>query len=138
MGRIMKPTYWGMFIGLLLLTSLAQAKDFPLTASAAVPAAKGKVSVDKDKNGNRKLKIHVQYLAKPSALTPPETIYAVWIQARGKDPENLGQLRVNDKLEGDLETTTPYTDFDIFVTGENQMNATAPSGPEVLRGTVQP
>lgn len=122
----------------VFLLPLAQAKDFPLTASPSVPAAKGKVAVDKDKNGNRKVKIHVEHLAKPSALTPAETDYVVWIQARGKDAENRGRLHVSDKLDGELETTTPYEAFDIFVTGEENPNATSPAGPEVLRGTVQP
>lgn len=134
----MKRPVLSLILGLLFVVSFAQAKDFPLTASPSVPAAKGKVSVDKDKNGNRKVKIEVQHLAKPSALTPAQTDYIVWIQARGKDPENQGRLRVNDKLDGDLETTTPYEAFDIFVTGEDHPNTTAPSGPEVLRGTIQP
>jgi hypothetical protein len=125
-------------LGFLLVASFALAKDFPLTASPSVPAAKGKVSVDKDKNGNRKVKIQVQHLARPSALTPAQSDYVVWIQARGKDAENAGRLRVNDKLEGELEMTTPYEAFDIFVTGEDGSNPTAPVGPEVLRGTVQP
>lgn len=84
------------------------------------------------------MKLEVQHLAKPNTLTPAQTEYVVWIQARGKDAENKGQLRVNGNLDGKLETTTPYEEFDIFVTGEENPSATAPAGPEVLRGTIQP
>lgn len=134
----MKRRVLTLLLASAFLATFAVAKDFPLTASSVVPSAKGKVSVDKDKNGNRKVKVEVKYLAQPSALTPPQTGYVVWIQARGKDPENLGYLKVNGKLEGELEATTPYDYFDIFVTGESQTNPTAPAGPEVLRATVQP
>ena len=122
----------------LFLLPFAHSKEFPLTASPSVPAARGKVEVDKDHNGNRKIKVEVQHLAKPSALTPAQTSYVVWTQARGRDPENKGQLSVDKNLEGKLETTTTYEAFDVFVTAEGNPNVTAPDGPEVLRGTIQP
>jgi hypothetical protein len=134
----MKRFAFSVLLAWALLATAVLAKDFPMTASPAVPSAKGKVSVDKDKNGNRKVKVEVKFLAQPSALTPPQTGYVVWIQARGKDPENLGFLKVNGKLDGELQATTPYDYFDIFVTGEGQTNPTGPAGPEVLRASVQP
>ena len=122
----------------LFLLPFAYSKEFPLTASPSVPAAKGKVDVDKDHNGNRKIKVEVQHLAKPSTLTPAQTSYVVWTQARGRDPENKGQLSVDKNLEGKLETTTTYEVFDVFVTAEGNPSVAAPDGPEVLRGTIQP
>jgi hypothetical protein len=64
-------------LAFLSLTPFAHSKEFPLTASSSVPAAKGKVDVDKDQNGNRKVKLEVQHLAKPSTLTPAQTNYVV-------------------------------------------------------------
>jgi hypothetical protein len=122
----------------LFLLPFAYSKEFPLVASSSVPAAKGKVDVDKDHNGNRKIKVEVQHLAKPSTLTPAQTAYVVWTQARGRDPENKGQLSVDKNLEGKLETTTTYEVFDVFVTAEGNPSVAAPDGPEVLRGTIQP
>jgi hypothetical protein len=78
----------------------------------------------------------VKHLAKPENLSPPQTTYVVWIQKPGGDPENQGQLKVNDKLEGEFKTVTPYKSFQIFVTGETNPNASAPSGPEVLRQQI--
>ena len=125
-------------VAFLFLLPLAYAKEFPLTASPSVPAAKGKIDVDKDHNGNRKIKVEVQHLAKPSTLTPAQTAYVVWTQARGRDPENKGQLSLDKNLEGKLETTTTYEAFDVFVTAEGNPSVTIPDGTEVLRGTIQP
>jgi hypothetical protein len=137
-GRHMKRAFLITSFVFLCLMPFAHAKEFPLTASPSVPAAKGKVDIDKDHNGNRKVKLQVQHLAKPSALTPAQTNYVVWTQARGREPENKGQLSVDKNLEGKLETTTTYEAFDIFVTAEGNPNVAAPQGLEVLRGTIQP
>lgn len=123
---------------LLLLTSFAFARDIRLTASPKVPAAEGKVSLDKDSNGNLKIKVETNHLAKPANLSPSATTYVVWVQSRDGQPENQGQLKVDNDLKGKFETTSRYQAFDIFVTAEDSPSATTPSGTEVLRGTVQP
>jgi hypothetical protein len=92
----------------LAFTGLAQARDIRLTADPSVPAAVGKAELNHDRNGNLQLKIEVKHLAKPTALTPSKHAYVVWIQGRGKGPENQGQLKVNDNLEGSFEGSTPY------------------------------
>ena len=122
----------------LSLCSVAMARDIRLTADPSVPAAAGKAELNHDRNGNLKVKLEVEHLAKPQALTPPKQSYVVWIQSRGKEPENQGQLKVNDNLQGSFETTTSYPAFDIFVTAEDTPAATSPSGPQLLKGTMQP
>ena len=62
----------------------------------------------------------------------------VWIQARGKDPQNQGVLKVNDKLEGTFENTVSNQDFDVFITAEDNPKAEFPSEPKLLKGTMQP
>ncbi len=122
----------------LALTGLAQARDIRLTADPSVPAAAGKAEVKHDRNGNLKIKVEVKHLAKPAALTPPAQAYVVWIQGRGKEPENQGQLKVNNDLDGSFEGTTSYAVFDVFITAEDNPAATAPSGPQLLKGSMQP
>ncbi len=126
-------------LALLMTGALAYAdKKFPMTATAAVPSATGNVSVDTDSNGNSKVKVNVEHLANPASLTPPATVYVVWIQQRGSNqPENAGVLQVGNDLKGGVETTTPYRSFDVFVTAEHNRTATTPNGPEILRTTVQ-
>jgi hypothetical protein len=120
------------------LTCLARASDVRLTSDSSVPGAMGKAHLSKDKNGNLKLKVEVHHLAKPGALTPSRQNYVVWTEARGKDPENRGVLKVNDKLEGNFEDTVSNEDFEIFITAEDNAKIEVPSEPRLLKGTMQP
>src|SRR3954464_8181049 len=112
------------------------AKKFPLTAASTVPAATGRAEVGTDKNGNRKVKVSVEHLAKPENLTPSKDVYVVWFQESGANPEPQGQLKVNKNLKAEFETTTPLKNFQILITAEDDPTAKVPSGPEVLRTTV--
>jgi hypothetical protein len=136
----MRSTFYKIFGVIILiaasLTMASAAHKYKLNPSSIVPAAAGEIDVDKDRNGNTALDLKVKHLAKPDNLTPPQTAYVVWIQSQGGNPENQGQLKVNDKLEGEFKTVTPYKSFQIFITGETNPNATTPSGPEVLRQQI--
>lgn len=130
-------------IGLVILaatlgSNFAWGKKFPLTAATSVPAARGEVETDKDKNGNTEVKLETEHLAEPDKLSPPKTAYLVWFQERGGEPALQGQLRVNKKLKGSFRTVTPLKNFDLLVTAESDPNTKTPSGEEVLRATVQP
>ena len=122
----------------LFCTIAYAAKRFPMTAASIVPAARGQVEIDKDKNGNIRVNIEVEHLANPENLTPPAAVYVVWLQDKGGNPENQGQLRVDKKLKASFKTVTPSTSFDLSVTAERDSSAKTPSGPEVLRTTIQP
>ena len=121
----------------LLVPVLACARKFPLTATPVVPGAKGYVDVGQDKNGNTEVDLKVEFLAKPSSLTPPAETYIVWFRQQGSEPESQGQLKVDDNLRGEFKTTTNMKNFDVFVTAENERVPKAPTGPEVLRATIQ-
>jgi hypothetical protein len=105
-------------------------------ASDLVPSATGKVKVEVDDNGNRVVKIRVYHLVDPAKLSPPRNGYVAWVQAKGKDPELLGKLAVNDDYEGKLEATTPYEAFTVFVTAEENPTPESPSGTEILRADL--
>jgi hypothetical protein len=49
----------------------------------------------------------------------------------------LGVLRVNSDLEGSLKAATPYKDFDIFITAEDNLKPDTPSSMVILKGTVE-
>jgi hypothetical protein len=130
-----------LFLSLCLLTLFSgflKAKDFPLNNDPSVPAATGKVITGKDKNGNTKFKVEVRHLAEPASLTPPKQLYVVWVQPKEGPPENVGKLEVNKNLEGTLEAPTSHREFDIFITAEDAANVQAPSGAQLLHGTVGP
>jgi hypothetical protein len=122
----------------LFCTIADAAKKFPMSATSIVPAARGEVKVDKDKNGNIRLNMKVEHLANPQNLTPPAAVYIVWLQDKDGNPENQGELKVDKNLTAKFETVTPSKHFDLFVTGERDSGAKAPSGSEVLRAAIQP
>jgi hypothetical protein len=120
---------------LAVLPSLLFANTFKLQHSSVVPGAAGEVRTGTDRNGNTTIRVDVQHLAKPDALTPSMSIYVVWLQQPGRAPERQGVLDVNDKLEGRFESSTPSKQFDLWITAEHDRNIKSPSGPEVLRAT---
>lgn len=122
----------------LLATIALAAKKFPLTAASIVPGARGAVEIDKDTNGNTRVNMNVRFLARPERLTPPATVYVVWLQESNGSPDNQGQLRVDKKLKANFKTITPAKSFDLFVTAERDPDVKSPSGSEVLRAAIQP
>jgi hypothetical protein len=83
------------------------------------------------------VEVQVKHMATPQSLTPARQGYLVWVQPRGKDPELLGTLRVNEGLEGSLKAITPYKEFEVFVTAEDSLKPEAPSSTVILRGAVE-
>lgn len=120
----------------IFLTTIASAREDRLINTGVAPAAEGKATTSTDRNGNTEVEVQVKHMASPQKLTPARQTYLVWVQPRGKDPELLGILRVNEDLQGSLKATTPYKTFDVFVTAEDIVNPPTPSGTVVLKGTV--
>lgn len=107
-----------------------------MTPASTQPAAQGVATLSHDKNGNQTVDLKVKHLANPRNLTPPKSTYIVWIQPSSGEVRKLGELRVNDKLEGQFKAPVPSSNFQIFVTAEDGPTVTQPSGTEVLRQTV--
>ena len=128
----------GVGVLCLALTVIGYAKDYPFTASTLVPAARGHVEFNEEKGGNNKVNIKAEHMAPPSNLTPPRTTYVVWFQERdGSSPAIQGVLKVDKNLKAEFETTTPWKNFTVLVTAENETSPASPTGPEVLRATDQ-
>lgn len=120
-----------------LLAASAWGREDRLVNTGAAPAAEGKVITTNDRNSNTNVEVHVKHMATPQSLTPAHQTYLVWVQPRGKDPELLGALRVNEDLEGSLKATTPYKDFEVLVTAEDSMRPEMPSSNVILKGSVE-
>jgi hypothetical protein len=134
----MRKLYTICLTSVLLCVVAYAAKKYPMTASSIVPGARAKVEISKDDNGNTKLKMSVQHLANLENLTPRASAYVVWLRERDGNAQNQGQLKMDKNLKATFETSTPLKSFDVFVTAEQDSRATSPSGPEVLRATIQP
>jgi hypothetical protein len=94
-------------IGIMSAALIHAAKKFPFTASSIVPTAKGSVEVGIDGNGNTEVDLRVEHLANPTSLLSWQANYIVWLQEKGSGPENQGELKVNEKLQGSSRTVTP-------------------------------
>lgn len=134
----MRKLYTICLTSVLLCVVAYAAKKYPMTAASIVPGARATVEIGKDDNGNTKLKISVRHLANLENLTPRASAYVVWLQERDGNAQNQGQLKMDKNLKATFETSTPLKSFDVFVTAEQDARATSPSGPEVLKATIQP
>lgn len=138
-GSFPKAHFFGAIPAVLffaLFWPFNNGKKFHMTASSQVPAARGVVQAQSTKNGNMQLDINVRSLAHPSALTPPEQSYVVWVQPSGQSPINEGALKVDDKEQGELKVETPYKDVQVFITAEKYAQLKMPEGPTVLSAHV--
>jgi hypothetical protein len=121
----------------LALVALGFAEDTKMkNVSTLQPAAAAELKDEKDDNGNIKLNIHIHHLAKPDSLTPPRDAYVVWIESSGQPPQNMGEIKVNDKLESEFSTRTPFKKFRVYITAEDGPKMTTPSGDRILQAIV--
>jgi len=124
-------------IALLAVWPFSSGKEYRMAGNSSVPAATGTVKVEKDKdNGNTKLDIKVDHLAKPSSLSPPATSYIVWVRPRDGEATKQGAIGVDNDLKGELKVVTTSKEFDVFITAEQSETVTAPSGAEILKTHV--
>lgn len=122
---------------LALLAGCAQ-NTWALQGSPTNPAAEGEVKATDGDNGNTRLELHVKHLTQPAKIAPGTTAYVVWVEPLEGDrhPNNVGALKVDDNLEGQLETVTPLRAFNVYVTPEATATVGSPSGTRVLSQTV--
>jgi len=137
---IVRSRYFSVLPAVVFLALLwpfgSGGKTIHMNSAPEVPAAHGVIHAKATDNGNTEMNIKVRALAQPSALTPAQGTYVVWIQPPGHDPVNEGALKVDGDLKGEMTTTTPYKDFKVFITGEKYAQIQQPTGPTVLSGQV--
>ncbi len=122
-------------LAIALIWPFGGTRKIEMNAAQSVPAARGVVYLGHDPNNNTKVDLKVTYLAHPNSLTPPAADYVVWIQANGRSPEDQGELHIDGNLKGELKIVTPYKDFTIFVTAEQDPRPQSP-GEQVLTAQV--
>ena len=107
-----------------------------MMAGTDTPAARGVIALKRGDNGNREFDLKASSLATPSSLQPAENVYVVWLQEPGHEPQNMGQLRVDDHLRGDLHAVTAFRRFKVFITAEQNAQQHTPEGVQVLSAEV--
>jgi len=124
-----------VFFLLIAATSCANKKLF--LTSTVVPAAEGKVKIKTDKNKNNTIEINIVNLAGPERLTPPKTMYMVWMETDQGVTKNIGQIVTDDgtfskTLKSNFKTVSSFTPVKIFITAENDPNVRIPSWEVIL------
>jgi len=131
---IMKPYVMKHTLKNILLTLLSSFLIFSFTeckaqtktnfmVSSVVPAARGSVSVKKDKYNNYLLRLDVSNLAEANRLTPPMKTYVVWIVTDENITKNVGQIKTTTtflakRLKATFETKSSFRPVKVYITAE--------------------
>lgn len=118
----------------VVLASSCSSSTMLMNADRSVPAAQGEVTTREESNGNTAVKVSVKHMAQPQAVEPMASTYIVWAQDNTVNGavQNLGALRVDERLEGELQAVTPMKRFDVFITAEPVATAQFPTGNKAL------
>jgi len=118
---------------LVLVTALYAEKDMK-NVSTSQTAAKAKIDVGSDRNGNSDVYIRTWHMARQK---DGRAFYVVWFQPEdGGAPQNAGVIEIDDDAKGAFRTLTPLRDFEVFITVETDRAATAPTGEELFRTEI--
>jgi PBP1b-binding outer membrane lipoprotein LpoB len=119
----------------LIISSCANTAKFPI--SNVTPAADIVATMNHDKNGNNKITITAKNLAAVERLDPPKSAYVVWIVTEKDGVRNIGKLLNKNAHTTGLETLTPFKFSEVFITAEDQADASYPTGIEISRIKVK-
>jgi hypothetical protein len=102
-----------------------------------VPGAEGMIKAKKDKNGNYRLEINIENLAKPEQLTPAKKTYVVWMETQENGVKNIGQINSSSSFlsktrKGAISTVSPYKPIRIFISAEDDGGTEEPGTMVVL------
>ena len=119
------------------LMFVACAQTLRFGPSDVVPAAKGQVSISRDKNNNYHMDLRVFHLADPGRLQPPRQLYIVWMESANNEVKNIGQLTTGNSMlsktmKSVLHTVSAVKPSRIYITAEDDGSLQYPMGTNVL------
>lgn len=123
------------FMVILLLS--ACATKVPFQYSAEAPAARGTAKVKKDANNNYTISVELTNLSEANRLVAPKTAYVVWMASGSNYAKNLGKIEsessmLSKTLKANFETVSAEKPTKIFITSEEDGNASYPSSSIIL------
>ncbi len=137
----MKPQLNKVFSGILLILFFfslsACAKKHQFLTSSTVPAARGYVKINQDKNKNFDIQIKLSGLAEIQRLQPAKQGYVVWMVTQENNAKNIGRLISSNSflsktLKASFESVSPLKPLKIFITAEEDINIQYPAGLNIL------
>jgi len=139
LNTLTNKIFVGAFALLILFSFDASAKKVQFLTSTVVPAARGYVKVDRDKNRNYDISINIFNLAEVYRLEPSKLTYVVWLVTEDGITMNMGKINsttgfLSKKLKATFETVTSLKPVKIFITAEDDPSRQYP-GKEVALTT---
>jgi len=139
LNTLTNKVFLGAFALLILFSVTASAKKVKFLTSAIVPAARGYVKINRDKNLNYVIDINISNLAEVYRLEPSKLTYVVWLVTEDKITMNMGKINstvgfFSKKLKATFETVTSLKPVKIFITAEDDPSRQYP-GKEVALTT---
>ena len=139
LNTLTNKIFVGAFALLILFSFEASAKKVKFLTSALVPAARGYVKINRDKNLNYFVSINISNLAEVYRLEPAKLTYIVWLVTGDGITMNMGKMKstagfFSKKLKATFETVTSLKPVKIFITAEDDPSRQYP-GKEVALTT---
>lgn len=136
-NTLTKKIFLGVFIMLFLISVETQAKKYRFQTSSVVPAARGYVKVNKDRNDNFRIQISISNLAEVKRLQPAKNTYVVWMVTDQETSKNIGQFNsskgfLSKKLKAKFETVSSFNPVKIFITAEDIADSQYPGMTDIL------
>ncbi len=126
------------FLMIVILFSInACTKKIAFLTSSVVPAARGDVKVNKDKNMNYVIQVHISELAEVSRLSPPKQSYVIWMVTDQNITKNIGKIDskmggLSKQLSASFETVSAFKPNKIFITAEDDASVQLPNSQIIL------
>lgn len=132
-----KKILLSIFLVFLSLSFTSCAKKVTFQNSSIVPAARGQVTIKKDKNKNYLIKVKIDNLAEVKRLESSKNAYVVWIETDESLAKNIGQIKsdtkfISSKLKASFETVTAFKPTKIFITAEDNADTQYPGSQVIL------
>lgn len=124
-------------IAMIAFTVSSCTTSTEFMTSSVVPAARGNVKVNHDKNDNYVINVEISGLAEVERLQPAKEAYVVWMVTDKDITKNLGQINsssgmLSKNLKASFETSSPFKPTKIFITAENDPAISYPGTQVVL------
>ena len=127
-----------LLVMMVILFSInACTKKIAFLTSSVVPAARGEVKVNKDKNMNYVIHVHISELAEVSRLSPPRQSYVIWMVTDEDVTKNIGKIDskmggMSKQLNASFETVSAFKPNKIFITAEDDASVQFPNSQIIL------
>jgi len=132
-----KNIFLTLALAIMIFSFSPCAAQADFLISSVVPAARGSVTVKKDKYNNYNMKIQLISLSEAARLSPPKNTYVIWMVTDQNITTNIGQIRTTTsflfkRLKASFETKSAFKPVKIFITAEYDPNLQYPNSEIVL------